>query len=104
MHILEVIRSIVIHRNELQTNKYSKEVDVMIYEANYIITLLKSRVDATLKRQPKLNRIVLYLFYYKLYSWEEIMNQFEIEIEDIQIIREKFQDDFYESESDFDTE
>ena len=66
MHILEVIRSIVIHRNELQANKYSKEVDVMIYEANYIITLLKNKVDATLKRQPKLNRIILYLYYFKL--------------------------------------
>ena len=32
------------------------------------------------------------------------MKRFEIDIEDIQIIRKKFQDDFYDSESDFGTE
>ena len=36
MHILEVIRSIVIHRNELQERMYSYEEEVMIYEVNYI--------------------------------------------------------------------
>lgn len=44
------------------------------------------------------------MFFLIYYSWEEIMNQFEIDREAIQVIENKFQADFYDSESDFETE
>lgn len=44
---------------------------------------------------------MLFLIYY---SWEEIMNRFDIDKKGIQVIKTKFQDDFYDSESDFETE
>lgn len=102
-NLLMLIRLLIIRRNELQKDISSELDEGRLFELNEIIDLLKDKVDATLKRQPKLNRIVLYLFYYKLYSWEEIMNQFEIDREAIQVIENKFQADFYESESDFET-
>ena len=96
MNDLELIRTLILRRRDLENNISSQIDEGRLYELNEIIDFLKNRVDATLKRQPKLNKIVLYLYYYKLYSWEEIMRIFEIDSNDKEQIEKMFHEDFFQ--------
>lgn len=74
---LDAVRTLVLYRNQL-ADAYKEtgytDYKIQIYAVNELIEELESKVADFMNSQPKLNKVVLYLYYLKANSWEKTMN------------------------------
>lgn len=74
---LDAVRTLILYRNQLmdeyKATAYT-DYNIQIYTVNALIGTLKFKVADFMNSQPKLNKVVLYLYYLKANSWEKTMN------------------------------